>query len=129
MLCETSFDSGAQPSFTGGSASAITFDEIERNDKVLINTLNSRYEFAVSDPETRRGMLSGGAVGEEPREATLIESITSATDGASRDFWGLQTGARALFYLRSDRGVERVTTSGISSITIVKAGDRKPPIS
>jgi hypothetical protein len=75
------------------------------------------------DPVKHRGMLSGGSLGEEPREAVLIESQSKDEDGAMRDFRGLKIGARALFYLSSGCGIERVTTSVISGLTLVKAAD------
>ena len=128
MQCQTSLDSGPHPS-TGSQDGAIKLDDIHVDDKVLIKTRNSEYRFSVIDPLTRRGMLSGGALGEEPREAFLIESQARGEEGALTDFRGLKTGARALFYLSSGRAIERVTTSIISALTLVKAADRNFPIS
>lgn len=129
MHCETSYDSGANQVLVSDLGSSIAFEEIGQNDKVVINTSNSHYQFSISDPRTHRGMLSGGAIGDEPREAVLIESISKNGDGGVRDFRGLRTGARALFYLPSSRGIERVTTSKISGLALVKAADRKSLIS
>ncbi|MEK6409220.1 MAG: hypothetical protein AABN34_20030 [Acidobacteriota bacterium] len=95
----------------------------------MIRTRNSEYRFSVIDPENHKGMLTGGPLGEEPREAFLIESIGKGENGALRDFRGLQTGTRALFYLSSGPKVERVTTSKISGLTLVKAEDRSSLIS
>ena len=124
MYCETSFDSGPHHSFCSEPGSAISFDNIDKNDKVLIKTRNSEYQFEVADPVSHKGMLSGGTSGEGPREAFLIESLGRGEDGTLRDFRGLRTGARALFYLSSGHRIERVTTSKISSLRLVKAADR-----
>jgi hypothetical protein len=105
------------------------FDDINTDDKVLIKTSNSEYRFSVIDPTKHRGMLSGGKLGDEPREAFLIESLTRGEDGAQRNIRGLKTGARALFYLSSGRSIERVTTSKIFALTLVKAADRTSLIS
>jgi len=129
MHCETSFDSGFHHSSSHIFNSFITFDDINRDDKVLIKTLNSEYRFSVIDPVNHKGMLSGGSVGDEPREAFLIDSRGKNEDGILKDFRGLKTGARALFYLSSGRAIERVTTSKISSLTLVKAADRTSLIS
>lgn len=129
MHCETSFNSGPLQSHRGDLSSAIAFEDIKANDKVLIRTRNSEYRFSVIDPVNHKGMLTGGTLGEEPREAFLIESIGKGENGAVRDFPGLQTGARALFYLSSGPKIERVTTSKISGLTLVKAGDRSSLIS
>jgi hypothetical protein len=106
MHCETSFNSGTHHSFSSDFDAAISLDDIRVDDKVLIRTRNSEYRFSVIDPHTNKGMLSGGALGEKPREAFLIESLSKGEDGASREFPGLKTGARALFYLSSGRAVE-----------------------
>lgn len=124
MHCETSFDSAPHHSPCCDLDAAITFDDIKADDKVVIKTRNSEYRFSVIDPLNHKGMLSGGTLGEEPREAFLIESRSKGEDGALRDFRGLKTGARALFYLSSGRAIERVTTSKISRLTLVKAADR-----
>lgn len=128
MQCETSFDSGPHHSLCDVE-SAITFEDVKADDKLLIKTRNSEYRFSVIDPLNHKGMLSGGTFGDEPREAFLIESLTRGEDGAFRDFRGLKTGARALFYLTSGRSIERVTTSKISGLTLVKAADRTSLIS
>ena len=127
MHYEASFDSGPLHSHRRDSSSGITFDDIEVNDKVLIRTRNSEYRFSVIDPLNHKGMLSGGNLGEEPREAFLIDSLAKGEDGVQRNVRGLKTGARALFYLSSgtsSHGIERVTTSKISGLTLVKAADR-----
>ncbi len=124
MQCETSFDSGFHHSFCGDLDAAIPFDDINADDKVLIRTRNSEYRFSIIDPRSHKGMLSGGTLGEEPREAFLIESRSKGEDGGSGEFRGLKTGAQALFYLSSGRAIERVTTSKIAGLTLVKAADR-----
>ncbi len=127
MHCEASLDSGPLPSHWRDTNCAITFDDVEVNDKVLIRTRNSEYRFSVIDPLNHKGMLSGGNLGEEPREAFLIDSLAKGEDGVQRNVRGLKTGARALFYLSSGssgHGIERVTTSKISGLTLVKAADR-----
>jgi hypothetical protein len=124
MHCEASFNSGPLHSHWRDSGSAIKFDDIEVNDKVLIRTNNSEYRFSVIDPLNHKGMLSGGTLGEEPREAFLIDSLARGEDGVQRNIRGLKTGARALFYLSSGHSIERVTTSKISGLTLVKAADR-----
>jgi len=121
MVCDTSIDSGPNfiPAFE--HSLAISFDEIERDDNIVIRTANSEYRFAVTDPAAHRGLLSGGTVGENAREAVLIESLDLSENGLIKDFGGLKTGTRALFYLASQNRVERVTTSKISSLKLLRA--------
>jgi hypothetical protein len=129
MQCETSRDSGSHDSLRGDLDAAITFDDVAADDKVLIRTRNSEYRFSVIDPLHCKGMLSGGTLGDEPREAFLIESRSNGEDGDRGEFRGLKTGAHALFYLSSGRAIQRVTTSRISGLTLVKAADRTSLIS
>ena len=132
MHCEgssSSINSSAHPSQSGEVDAMISLADIGADDKVVIKTRNSEYRFAIIDPPGHRGMLSGGAIGEEPREAFLIESRSKDEAGAWRGFPGLKTGARALFYLSSGGLFERVTTSEISGLTLVKAKDRVSLIS
>jgi hypothetical protein len=127
--CETLFDSSPLQTPCCDVESTITFEDINAEDKLLIKTRNSEYRFSVIDPENHKGLLSGGTLGNEPLEAFLIESRSKGEDGALRDFRGLKTGARALFYLSSGRSIERVITSKISGLTLVKAADRTSLIS
>lgn len=124
MQCASSFDSGPHLSTGSQFDGAIKLDDMCVNDKVLIKTRNSEYRFSVIDPLSHKGMLSGGALGEEQREAFLIETRGNGEDGVPREFRGLKTGARALFYLSSGLAIERVTTSIISDLILVKAADR-----
>ena len=129
MYCETSIDSGSLHSPCSDVETTIPFEDIKADDKVLIRTRNSEYRFSMIDPRSHKGMLSGGALGEEAHEAYLIESLGCGEGGSLQDFRGLKIGARALFYLSSERSVERVTTSKIAGLTLVRAADRKSLIS
>lgn len=129
MHCDISTDSDSHNSPIYDIESTITFDEIRRDDKVVICTQNSEYRFSVIDPENHKGMLSGGSLGEQPREAFLVESLGKSDSGSLQDFRGLKRGHRALFYLSSGHRVERVTTSKISRLTLIKAADRTSLIS
>ena len=125
MHCDISSDSDSHRSLRFSPESGITFDEINRDDKVVIRTQNSEYSFSVIDPQNHRGMLSGGSLGDEPREAFLVESLGKTESGSLRDYRGLKRGARALFYLSiPGNRIERVTTSKISALKIVRAADR-----
>ena len=128
MRCEALYDSGNHQSPCSDLVAAIALEDISVHDKVVIRTRNSEYRFSVIDPVNHKGLLSGGALGDEPREAFLIES-RSKGESACHDFRGLKSGARALFYLSSGSTVERVTTSEIFGLTHVKAIDRDSLIS
>ncbi|HXG95010.1 MAG TPA: hypothetical protein VNN73_21905 [Blastocatellia bacterium] len=88
---------------------------ISEEDQILIRTQNSEYRFSVTDPEERRGLLSGGSLGDRQRDAVLV-GMLGITDGLKSDISSLKTGGRALFYLKSNYGVERLITSVITGI-------------
>jgi len=129
MHCDLSTSSDSHCSTPFDLESTITFDDVHRDDKVVIRTQNSEYRFSVIDPQSHRGLLSGGSLGDQPREAFLVESLGKSDSGSLQDFRGLKRGARALFYLSSGHRVERVTTSKISGLTLIRAAERTSLIS
>ena len=92
------------------------------NDRVLIKTDNSLYQFLVTDSTLRQGKLSGGSLGENSRTAILVVSICEGTDGQVSETPGLRVGARAVFYIVSAAGMERLITSTVIEITLVRDG-------
>ena len=102
----------------------LTFKDIEESDTILIRTQNSEYKFAVTDAEGRRGVLSGGSLGGEPRDANLVGELPESGPPLVGNTSKLETGSRALFYLSAKRGIERLITSVITGITINHRGGR-----
>jgi hypothetical protein len=96
------------------------FEEFEASDKVIIRTKNSLYRFSIDNPAQRQGVLTGGRLGDNPRQAMLIESLVECEGRIWNDVLGLKVGGRALFYLQSPAGLERVVTSEITSLTVEK---------
>lgn len=92
------------------------------NDNVLIKTDNSLYKFLVTDSTLRQGKLSGGSLGENPRTAILVVSICESADGQVNETPGLSVGARAVFYIVSHAGMERLITSTVVDITLIRNG-------
>ena len=89
---------------------------MSERDQIVIRTQNSEYRFSVIDPEERRGILSGGSLGNQQRDAVLVGTLVGTTSFAS-DPSSLKTGSRALFYLTARNGVERLITSDIVGLT------------
>ena len=102
----------------------LTFKDIEESDTILIRTQNSEYKFAVTDAEGRRGVLSGGSLGGERRDANLVGALPESGPALIGDTSKLKTGSRALFYLSAKRGIERLITSVITGITINHRGSQ-----
>jgi hypothetical protein len=103
----------------------ITFQDMREADQILIRTQNSEYRFSVVDPTQRRGVLSGGSLGDQKRDVIVAGSLVGSNTFGS-DPSGLKTGARALFYLTAKNGVERLITSIITELRrITTRGDSK----
>ncbi|HSE97968.1 MAG TPA: hypothetical protein VLD57_06815 [Blastocatellia bacterium] len=94
----------------------VEFEEIDKEDHVLIRTQNSEYNFKVLDPEERRGVLSGGTLGEKTRDAILVGAVPTNFKQETSDSLAVQTGARALFFITAKTGVERLITSVVTDI-------------
>jgi hypothetical protein len=94
----------------------IDFKELQPEQKLLIRTQNSEYRFRVIDPDERRGMLTGGSLGGNRREAVLIGTLPDGSYIEAANVNTLKIGTRALFFLGANRGVERLITSAITEI-------------
>lgn len=96
----------------------IAFENLKKNDRILIKTNNNLYRFSVVDAALRQGVLVGGSLGDTPRRAVLVVSVTQGTGGDVTEMCGLKAGARAVFYLVSLDGMERLITSAVTALRI-----------
>ncbi|HJQ70081.1 MAG TPA: hypothetical protein VKA70_13980 [Blastocatellia bacterium] len=94
----------------------LTFKDITNSDMILIRTQNSEYRFAITDAEGRRGILSGGSLGDAGRDANLVGALPQSGPAVVGDTSKLETGSRALFYLSAKKGIERLITSVVTGI-------------
>jgi hypothetical protein len=127
MNCDVVLDSGEWIHVPGHAQVSIDLDDLKPKDKIVIRTRNSTYRFLITDPAKRRGVLTGGALGNNAREAVLIESF-ALEQGANRHTYGLKTGSRVLFYLYSTRGAERMATSVIQELAVIRTEQEVPRI-
>ena len=98
----------------------VEFENIDKEDQVLIRTQNSEYRFEVIDPEERRGKLTGGSLGAQTRDAVLIGAVPNNFNQQVSDPLTVRTGARALFFMDSKTGIERLITSVVTEIEHLK---------
>lgn len=100
----------------------IAFDDLEATDSILIQTQNSTYHFWVIDPPQRRGILSGGLLGEDSHHAALAASLLEDENGFRPDYSGLKTGLRGLFYIETNNQLEGLITSAIMGLDHIRRG-------
>jgi hypothetical protein len=96
---------------------AINFDQLKAGDNLILNTENSEYRFKVTSPSDRRGILSGGQLGSEAHEAVLY-GLTSETESINEK--AISVNAKAIFFLQTRRGLQRLLTSIITNLKLVR---------
>jgi hypothetical protein len=106
--------------FSGDTAKELSFGGLCPADEIMIQTGNSLYSFSVTDPDVRRGILSGGVLEGRGVAATLMGSFVEGEEGSCTLLSSLKTGARALFYIEIGRGVKRLLTSAITDLLYVR---------
>ena len=99
----------------------IRLDNIDPADRIVIETRNSLYQFSVMDANQRCGVLSGGPLSEETCDAILMGALSTGSGGLKVDHLSLKNDARAFFYIKSSKGVERLITSAIISLMLIKS--------
>ncbi|HYP30050.1 MAG TPA: hypothetical protein VE262_25320 [Blastocatellia bacterium] len=104
-----------------GTVSEICLDKVDPSDRIVIETRNSLYQFSVMDANQRRGVLSGGPLSEGIRDAVLMGTLSSESGSFKVNHLSLRTNARAFFFIKSSDGVERLITSAITSLTLIKS--------
>ena len=115
-----------EESTDAGTTSEICLDNVDPSDRIVIETRNSLYQFSVRDASQRSGVLSGGPLSEDIRDAVLMGTLSSDGGGFKVNHLSLKTNARAFFYIKSSRGVERLITSAIISLSLIKSDSRTP---
>jgi hypothetical protein len=105
------------------SIEEIAFDDMKAADRILIQTENSEYRFSVVDPESRRGILSGGSFGDVVQDATLVGVLSTGRSDDSSDTSRLKIHSCALFYVNVGARLKRLTTSAITNLIHIR-GDR-----
>ena len=111
---------GIKNLFYGKKASKLAFEELNAADTILIETQNNTYRFLILDLISGRGILSGGAVGKSSYAAMLIGSLIQEGSSFRLDSSCLKTGARANFYLENEDGADRLVTSIITGLFLVR---------
>jgi hypothetical protein len=118
------------PQEAGETTKEIAFKEIYATDNILIKTTNSTYRFSVTDPQRRRGFLSGGALPGDFEDATLVGVLIENNQGFQSDMSGLRIDSCALFFIREGSGFKRLTTSLITNLVLIRGGEAQtPPLS
>ena len=92
--------------------------DLGKTDSILVQTERSNYRFSILDPINRRGMLTGGALGDERREAILIGA--KSEDNARYNTAELKTGSRAVFLVTTNNSLNHMITSVVTDIAHIR---------
>ena len=106
----------------------ISLDTLSATDCISIKTADETYLFIVTDPEERRGVLTGGALGSRSTVSVLLGANMRRNGQVSGLFSDLYEGSRAIFFIESHDGVKQFMTSEILGLVHIEANTRELPI-
>ena len=101
----------------------IAFNGLSAADEIAIQTNNSHYQFLLIDPSEKRGILSGGSLGDRQREAILVGTLAYNTNAFAIDSPVMRVGDRVLFCLIDGNEAENFFTTMIQQLAHISAGD------
>src|SRR5437868_2888108 len=93
----------------------IALDSLRASQHLFIQTANSTYSFAVTDPSQRLGLLIGGPLAER-RVVVFLAGGRSRRRDAKYASSTLRVGSNAVFLIASESGLKRVITSRITRL-------------
>jgi len=99
----------------------IAFDRLRRADTICMQTTRSNYQFSVIDPSIRKGLLSGGSLGDDTIEAFWTGMVSE--DNGDFDEDKLKTGARAVFFVESRACIRRFITSTVTDLDVARTAE------
>ena len=105
----------------GPQIDEISYESLNVNDEIMIQTANSQYRFSVVDPAHYRGRLTGGSLGHQSYDVTFAGSVLEEMGRDLSEVSKLRTNTRALFYLESPTGLKRMVTSRITGLSVLKS--------
>ena len=106
----------------------ISLDTLSATDCISIKTADETYLFIVTDPEERRGVLTGGALGSRSTVSVLLGANMRRNGQVSGLFSDLYEGSRAIFFIESHDGVKQFMTSEILGLVHIEANTRELPM-
>jgi len=106
----------------------ISLDTLNATDCISIKTADDTYLFIVTDPEERRGVLTGGALGSRSIVSVLLGANLGRDGQVSGLFSNLCKGSRAIFFIESHKGVKQFRTSEIIGLVHIEANTRDLPV-
>lgn len=89
----------------------ISYNRLYNGDSLILRTLNSTYQFTLTDISAKRGILSGGAIRGTAVTAVLLNHFE------------LFTGAQIRFQIPSSGDCIYMTTSEIKSMQLIESAE------
>lgn len=108
-----------------GTANEVAFNELNPTDRLLLKTKNSQYEFFILDPVEKRGLLAGGSLGNQQREAILMGTLAENTKSLYSDCPVVKLGDRVLFALVDTGEAESFFTTGVLELVHERVTDER----
>ena len=105
----------------------ISLDTLNATDCISIKTADHTYLFIVTNPEERRGVLTGGTLGSSSTVCVLLGANKRRNGHVSGLFSEIYEGSRAIFFIESDDDVEQFMTSEIIGLVHIEARNEERP--
>jgi hypothetical protein len=105
--------------FNDEQQEGVLFTDLQPNDTVVVETMNSTYRFVLKDVDHRMGSLEGGRI-DAPRDA-VAGGVVEGDRNAEFFPDGLRPGGRAVFFIvapRTTAGFDRILTSDIERVFV-----------
>ena len=112
-------------SYLSKAVAQISLDTLNVTDCISIKTADHTYLFIVTDPEERRGVLTGGVLGSNSTASVLLGADMRKNGQVSALFSGLYQGSRAIFFVESQDGVRQFVTSEITGLVHIESNIRR----
>jgi hypothetical protein len=119
------YEGSADESNNNTESKVMAFGDLRQADSISVRTERSNYRFSILDPVHRRGMLTGGVLGDQASEAMLMGAIS--VDDGSYNTTELKTGWRVVFFVTTNNRLNHMITSAVTDIVLIKgavAGSR-----
>lgn len=97
-----------------------SLNSLKTQDELIIKTLNSKYQFKITDPVSHTGILSGGQLGDTKCRAVWLCTIGNPLETTDTSF---KTDTKALFLVEVDEIPTHLCTSSIIALKVVRSAD------
>jgi hypothetical protein len=99
----------------------ITFENLKADDKIIIDTQNNQYQFNLTNPTSKTGILSGGQLGNNKYPATFLFTSKGDRQYITNNYLGMD--ARLIFLINLNNTLTHFCTSQVKHLQLKRDAD------